>query len=165
MSTKSILDVIQEYGLDIKNEGTVLRTLCPFHNDNVKPNLTIYPKTNSYYCFACGESGDAAKFISEMDGITITEARNRVNGRYVDLTELKEMVDGLDVEDEEPSYNKDLNILVSKKIKACLQRYPHRSKEIFTYLKQFDTQLLEPISYKKMQEILKNGEVFFKKFV
>ncbi len=162
---KSIIEVIQECGLDINKEGSVLRTFCPFHDDRTKPNLTIYPKTNSYYCFACGESGDPAKFLSEVEGIPLATAIRKVQGQFVDMIELQEMVDGLSVPDEDLTYNTELNILISKKVKECLQRCPSGSTEVLQFLKEFDAQLREPIQYDLMQKILKKSELFLKKFV
>ena len=162
---KSIIEVIQECGLDIKEDGSVLRTFCPFHDDRTKPNLTIYPKTDSYYCFACGESGDPAKFLSQVEGIPIGIAIKKVQGQFVDMTELQEMVDGLSVPDDELTYNTELNILISRKVKECLQRCPSGSSELLEFLKAFDTKLLTPITYDEMQKIIKNSDDFLKKFV
>lgn len=165
MASKTLLELIQEYGIEIKDEGSVLRIFCPFHDDKHKPNLTLYPETDSYYCFACGESGDAADFVSQVEGIDISQALKKVHGTLVDMGELQEMIDGLDVENEESVYNKDLNILLSKKVRKCLQCHSDQSEEIFKYLKRLDLTLENPISYKKMQEILKTSDLFFKKFV
>jgi len=162
---KTIIEVIQECGLDIKEEGTVLRTFCPFHDDKTKPNLTIYPKTDSYYCFACGESGDPAKFISQVEGISLETAIKKVQGQFVDMTELREMVDGLSVSDDELTYNTELNILVSRKVKGCLLRCPSGATELLVFLKEFDSELHQPIPYDQMQKILKKSEDILKKFV
>jgi len=50
VAKKTILDVLNEYGLDVFKEGTVLRAYCPFHNDTHKPNFTIYPESDSWFC-------------------------------------------------------------------------------------------------------------------
>ena len=50
------------YQGNLQKCGRTLRGLCPFHIDTNKPNFHIYPKTNSWYCFACGEGGDTISF-------------------------------------------------------------------------------------------------------
>ena len=46
----------------LKRYGNVLRGLCPLHQDKSNPNFTIYPETNSWYCFAEGNGGDVITF-------------------------------------------------------------------------------------------------------
>jgi DNA primase len=36
--------------------------ICPFHNDH-NPSLTIFPETNSFYCFGCQVGGNAINFL------------------------------------------------------------------------------------------------------
>ena len=46
----------------LKRYGKVLRGLCPIHQDKSNPNFTIYPETNSFFCFSCRAGGDVIKF-------------------------------------------------------------------------------------------------------
>ena len=67
----------------LKRIGAVRRGHCPFHYDHVKNlYLVVYPRTQSYYCQACGEKGDAIKFIMEIDGVTFTQAVVHLCHRY-----------------------------------------------------------------------------------
>ena len=50
------------YDGELKQISGVLRGACPFHHDTGTPNFTIYPKTNTWYCFRCGVGGDSIKF-------------------------------------------------------------------------------------------------------
>jgi len=54
--------------------GNTLRGFCPFHHDTHKPNFHIYPKTNSWYCFACGKGGDNISFYMALKGIDFQKA-------------------------------------------------------------------------------------------
>ena len=45
-----IVSIFKHYNFDLKESGDRYVCLCPFHNDKNTPNLTIYPKTNSFYC-------------------------------------------------------------------------------------------------------------------
>lgn len=62
------------YQGDLCKCGRTLRGLCPFHNDTNKPNFHIYPKTNSWYCFACGQGGDSIAFYMKYKNIGFKQA-------------------------------------------------------------------------------------------
>jgi len=47
--------------------------LCPFHDDEQTWSLTVYPETNSWYCFGCGRGGDIFNFLTEK-GMTFRQA-------------------------------------------------------------------------------------------
>ena len=36
--------------VSLKRKGKILTGLCPFHNEKT-PSFTVYPETQSYYCF------------------------------------------------------------------------------------------------------------------
>ena len=40
----------------LKRTGTNQKGLCPFHSERT-PSFTVYPQTQSYYCFGCGAGG------------------------------------------------------------------------------------------------------------
>lgn len=42
---------------------------CPFHDDKT-PSCRIYEETNTFYCFACGKSGDVIDFIMYKETLT-----------------------------------------------------------------------------------------------
>lgn len=49
---------------------------CPFHNDKT-PSLKIYP--DHFYCFGCGENGDATGFVAKLFGMTQLEAAKKIS--------------------------------------------------------------------------------------
>ena len=59
----SILTVLAKYNLK-PDKNNLLK--CPFHNDKTA-SLQVYPKTNSFYCFACGATGDQIEFIEKYE--------------------------------------------------------------------------------------------------
>lgn len=49
-----------------RRSGKVHFIHCPFHNDQNKPNMAVYP--DGYKCFACGWAGDQVAFILAING-------------------------------------------------------------------------------------------------
>lgn len=68
-----IAEVIAEK-ISLKATGSYLVGLCPFHNDQHKPNLNIFPETKSFFCFACGVGGDVFSFIMQTNRLTFPES-------------------------------------------------------------------------------------------
>ena len=47
--------------------------LCPFHSEK-SPSCTVYPDTNSFFCFGCGAGGDVITFIRKIENLEYIEA-------------------------------------------------------------------------------------------
>lgn len=62
-----IEDVISTY-VTLKRRGATLVGLCPFHNEKT-PSFTVYPATQSFYCFGCGAGGDAITFLKKIENL------------------------------------------------------------------------------------------------
>ena len=56
-----IEELIGQY-VHLRRRGRTLTGLCPFHNEKT-PSFTVYPDTQSFYCFGCGAAGDAITFV------------------------------------------------------------------------------------------------------
>lgn len=67
-----IEQVISSY-VQLKRRGKNLVGLCPFHNEKT-PSFTVYPESQSYYCFGCGAGGEAINFIRRAENLDFTEA-------------------------------------------------------------------------------------------
>lgn len=67
-----IESVISGY-IDLKRRGKNLVGLCPFHNEKT-PSFTVYPETNSYYCFGCGAGGEVISFIRNIENLDFVDA-------------------------------------------------------------------------------------------
>ncbi len=59
--------------VNLKRRGKLLTGLCPFHNEKT-PSFTVYPETQSYYCFGCGSGGDVVTFIKNIENLDYVEA-------------------------------------------------------------------------------------------
>lgn len=71
-STISLVDVVGEYAA-VQQEGDYFRCNCPLHKEN-KPSFTIYPDSNSWYCFGCQRGGDNIAFLQSMEGLNFRQA-------------------------------------------------------------------------------------------
>lgn len=76
----NIADVIGDYVV-LKNASVgSLKGLCPFH-DEKSPSFNVRPAQGFYHCFGCGEGGDVFKFLQQVEGISFTEAVEKLAGR------------------------------------------------------------------------------------
>lgn len=67
-----IEDVISTY-VTLKRRGATLVGLCPFHNEKT-PSFTVYPATQSFYCFGCGAGGGAITFLKKIENLDYLDA-------------------------------------------------------------------------------------------
>src|SRR6478735_7283646 len=63
--------------------------LCPFHDERT-PSFGINPAEKLYYCFGCGQGGDAFKFVQETEGVGFAGALEYLGDRYGVALELVE---------------------------------------------------------------------------
>lgn len=67
--------------VSLKRKGKILTGLCPFHNEKT-PSFTVYPETQSYYCFGCGNGGDVITFIRNIENLDYIEAVKLLADRH-----------------------------------------------------------------------------------
>lgn len=67
-----IEQVISSY-TPLKRRGKNLVGLCPFHNEKT-PSFTVYPESQSFFCFGCGAGGEVISFIRRAENLDYTEA-------------------------------------------------------------------------------------------
>jgi DNA primase len=77
--------------VELRRGGANLMGLCPFHAEK-SPSFSVSPVKQFYYCFGCGASGDAIRFLTEHTGMSFVDA----------VTELAQSV-GLQVPQEQVS--------------------------------------------------------------
>lgn len=65
-------DVISSY-VTLKKAGNNLKGLCPFHSEKT-PSFTVFPQTQSYYCFGCGAGGDVITFLMRSENLDYADA-------------------------------------------------------------------------------------------
>ena len=70
------------FGSNWKRAGRIIRVNCPFpeHRDST-PSFTIYPETNTWFCFGGCGGGDSIKFIEKYCNVLFQEAITYLNGK------------------------------------------------------------------------------------
>lgn len=64
----------------LRRAGSNYTGLCPFHSERT-PSFTVYPSSNSFYCFGCGAGGDAITFVRKSENLDYVEAVEFLAGR------------------------------------------------------------------------------------
>ena len=67
-----IVSVVQRR-VQLKKSGRDWKGLCPFHGEKT-PSFYVVPDKHLFHCFGCGVSGDAIKFVMQLEGRSFREA-------------------------------------------------------------------------------------------
>lgn len=67
-----IADVVSQW-VELRQSGRTMKGKCPLHDDR-SPSFVVYPDTQSWWCFACQEGGDAIEFIQKIRNCGFREA-------------------------------------------------------------------------------------------
>ncbi len=83
-----ILGVLDHYGIAYPTNMDHPQICCLFHNDP-QPSMTIYPDTNSFYCFGCTKSGTPETIVMKMEGCSYSEAVKLIHGNGYEWSKIK----------------------------------------------------------------------------
>ena len=111
-----IVDVIGRH-VQLKKGGANLMGLCPFHGEK-SPSFSVSPSKQFYFCFGCGASGDAIRFLTEHTGASFRDA----------VTDLAHQV-GLAVPDDERSDDERRVAAQTKERQATLTEVLERAAQ------------------------------------
>jgi DNA primase len=80
---KSLIDIVDVVGnyVQLKKAGSNYKALCPFHAEKT-PSFVVSPAKQIYHCFGCGASGDAIKFVMEIEKLSYKEAIEKLASMY-----------------------------------------------------------------------------------
>jgi DNA primase len=67
-----IEEIVGHY-VTLKRAGSNYSGLCPFHSEK-SPSFTVFPASQSFYCFGCGAGGDVITFIRREENLDYVEA-------------------------------------------------------------------------------------------
>ena len=71
--------VVEESGVRLRGRGRVRQGVCPFHKEG-EGSFTVYADSERFYCFGCGAGGDVLDFVQRVEGLSLPEAIQRLNG-------------------------------------------------------------------------------------
>ncbi len=74
-----IEDVISQHVV-LQRAGGRLKARCPFHEEKT-PSFYVNPALGLYKCFGCGAGGDVFDFVMKLEGLTFSEAGERLAER------------------------------------------------------------------------------------
>lgn len=69
-----IVEIISASGVNLRRTGRSYVGFCPFHPNTRTPAFTVYPESQSFYCFGCHASGTVFDFVMRRQGIDFREA-------------------------------------------------------------------------------------------
>src|SRR5919204_1345787 len=81
---RDAVDMVDLVGtrVDLRRAGVNrFEGLCPFHEERT-PSFGINPAEKLFYCFGCGEGGDAFKFVQLTEGVDFKGALEQLADRY-----------------------------------------------------------------------------------
>jgi DNA primase len=79
---RSRLDIAELVGecVQLTRAGRNMKGRCPFHQERT-PSFIVSPERQTFHCFGCGEGGDAFSFVMKTEGLTFTEAAEKLAAR------------------------------------------------------------------------------------
>ena len=64
-----LVDVVQDYGVQLRKSGRNYAGFCPFHPNTRTPAFYVFPERQTWRCFgACAEGGDVFSFVMKKNG-------------------------------------------------------------------------------------------------
>jgi len=75
-----IVDLVGRY-VQLRRSGQNYKGLCPFHEERT-PSFNVNAPRKGYRCFGCGASGDAIRFVMEIEGKSFPEAVVKLADTY-----------------------------------------------------------------------------------
>lgn len=79
----NLLDVLNDYGVELDQRGIEYWASCPFHEDG-KPSFSVSPIDNGHvwYCFSCKSGGGILDFVSKIEKIPEPIATKLLVSKY-----------------------------------------------------------------------------------
>lgn len=114
-----LIDLVEEYGVNLKLQGNAYRGRCPIHDGHNDTSFCVFD--NRYFCHACGATGNAIQFYQAMEGLPFYQAVERLCDKY-------------EVSTDDDSYLRQKNIFKDNAVAAA--HYAHRVNTVMDYLTQ-----------------------------
>src|SRR5918911_3702117 len=80
---RDAVDMVELVGArtDLRRVGGSHTGLCPFHDERT-PSFSVNAEKKVFYCFGCGESGDAIRFVEATEALDFPSAVELLADRY-----------------------------------------------------------------------------------
>ncbi|NCC37107.1 MAG: DNA primase, partial [Chloroflexia bacterium] len=76
-----LVELINSNGVSLRKAGRNYVGFCPFHPNSRTPAFTVFPDTQSFYCFGCQASGTAFDFLMRKQGLDFPTALEQLAAR------------------------------------------------------------------------------------
>ena len=76
-----IVELIGALGVSLRKTGRSYVGYCPFHPNTRTPAFTVYPESQSFYCFGCHAAGTAFDFVMRKQGLDFKSALEQLAAR------------------------------------------------------------------------------------
>ena len=73
-SSVSLVEIVEQSGVELQRNGNTLRGKCPLHNGDNPTSLAVYDDSQSWFCFRCDKGGDAIDFVQAQQNLAFVEA-------------------------------------------------------------------------------------------
>ena len=143
-----IVELVEKYNIELQKQGDLYVGFCPFHRDETRPNFTVYPKTNSYFCYTCSKGGDAVDFFARMEKISRAQAQQKLN------SDLSSLIAQLNAVPEEANYNNVTSLQISKLIHDFLVTHPQLLGRVIDVMHDVDDRLVKGVNQQQAIELV-----------
>jgi DNA primase len=134
---KNRLDIVEIIGqhVQLRKTGKAYLGFCPFHSNTRTPAFTVYPDTQSFYCFGCQASGSVFDFVMRQQGLEFREALEQLAERAG--VQLKERSTEEKQQDQQRTRLLDITSLAARYFNYLLVQHT-RGQHARDYLQQRD---------------------------
>src|SRR5438552_10561328 len=79
---RAAIDIVELIGqhVTLRKAGRTFKALCPFHTEKT-PSFVVFPESQHWHCFGCGEGGDVFTFLMKVENLTFPEALHQLADR------------------------------------------------------------------------------------
>ncbi len=106
-----IVDIIGE-SVSLRKTGRHFVGFCPFHANTRTPAFTVFPDTQSFYCFGCHAAGTLFDFVMRQQGLDFREALQQLAQRAG--VQLVERSDAEEQQDRQRTRLLEINLAAAK---------------------------------------------------
>jgi DNA primase len=132
---KTRLDIVDIVGekVALRKTGRAYTGFCPFHHNTRTPAFTVYPDTQTFYCFGCQASGTVFDFVMRTQGIEFRDALQQLAKQAG--VELRERTDEEQQQDHQRTRLLEITTLAARYFNYILLQHK-RGQPGRDYLKQ-----------------------------